>query len=201
MKNESSRYSRYFTYIKPVTRLPIVKTYGSVIFTLFVMTFFIIYAIKPTIETILVLQKTLADENQILDKVNLKAKNLSIGQQNYNNLDPITKTKILSAIPNMVELKTVTTALEQLAKTHQASISALQIQPLVLTPPAENTVGNISAVDFIFNVEGDYNKLLSLLEDLKTTDRLIAIDSLSLSKLAEGNGLIMSITGKAYYLK
>ncbi len=201
MPNESSRYSRYFTYIKPVTRLPIVKTYGSVIFTLFVMVFFIVYAIKPTIETILVLQKNLADENQILEKVTLKAKNLSTGKQNYDNMDPAIKTKISTAVPDMIEISTLTSSLEQTAKAHDASISALQIQPLILTPPIDNTVGDIAHIDFIFNVEGNYPNLVNLLQDLKSSARLISVDNLSLAKLAEGDGLVLSITGKAYYIK
>ncbi len=201
MRNESSKYFRYFTYIKPITRLPVVKTYGSTIFTIFVMTFFIVYAIKPTIETILVLQKKLADETQVLEKVNLKAKNLSLGQQNYNNLTPSIKAKISGAIPNTIALKTITTTLEQLAKRYEASISALQIQPLKIEIAADNKLGNISEINFIFNVEGEYVKLVSMLQELKLSDRLISIDSLSLSKLAEGNGLVMSISGKAYYLK
>lgn len=201
MKNESSRYSRYFTYIKPVTRLPIVKTYGSTIFTLFVMTFFIIYAIKPTIETILVLQKQLSDETEILSQVNLKTRNLSLGKQNYDNLNSTVKAKIARAIPDTLELKTITATLEQTASRHEASVSALQIEPLKVAPEIENSPGNIAEINFIFNVEGDYNKLISLLQDLRLSDRLIAVDSLSLSPSSEGNGLIMSVSGKAFYLK
>ncbi len=201
MRNESSKYFRYFTYIKPITKLPIVKTYGSTIFTLFVMIFFIIYAIKPTIETILVLQKKLSDETQVLEKVNLKAKNLSLGKQNYDNLSPSIKAKIENAIPNTIELKTITATLEQVAKRHDASISALQIQPLKIEATVENKLGSLAEINFIFNVEGDYIKLVSMLQDLKSSNRLISVDSLSLSKLAEGNGLILSVSGKAYYLK
>ena len=75
MKSKS-QYSRYFTYIRPFTKLPIVRTYGSATFTLVVMTIFIFYAIKPTVETILVLQKKLEDSTQVLEKVNQKANNL-----------------------------------------------------------------------------------------------------------------------------
>ena len=201
MKSKSQIYSKYFTRIKPLTRLPIVRTYGSTIATLLVMVIFIIYAIKPTVETILVLQKKLEDSKQVLEKVNQKANNLSAGKANYEKLDSSIKTKLAAAIPDTVNLKLLIQTLEQISLSHQASISALQIQPLVLETKSDNTVGTLSEVLFTFNVEGNYKNLISLLGDLKGSARLISIDSLSLSKLSEGAGLIMSISGKAYYLK
>lgn len=201
MKSQSQIYSRYFTYIKPLTRLPIVKTYGTKIFTLIVMSIFIFYAIKPTVETILVLQKKLDDSTQVLEKINQKTNNLSKAQQNYANLDPNIKSKIEAAIPDTVGLKSVIQTLEQTAKVHEASVSALQIQPLVLGVKTQDNLGTLSEVAFTFNAEGGYQQLISMLQDLKSSDRLISIDNVSLSKLSEGTGLIMSLSGKAYYLK
>jgi len=201
MKPNSSIYSRYFTYIKPVTRLPIVKTYGTTIFTLIVIIIFIFFAIKPTVETILVLQKKLTETSDVLDKVNKKAEDLSLGKQNYDNLDNDIKTRIFSSIPDTVQLKSVTQTLEQTANLHEASVSALQIQPIVIDTKSNNIVGTLAEVDFTFNVEGGYANLIALLQDLKISSRLISVDNLSLSKLSDGSGLIMSITGKAYYIK
>lgn len=201
MRSQQSLYSRYFTYIKPVVRLPIVKNYGSTIFTLLTITIFIFFAIKPTIETILVLQKKLADSEEVLQKVTQKANNLSLGKKNYDNLDQNIKNKISTAIPDTIQLKSVIQSLEQTAKIHEASISALQIQPLVIDTKIDNQIGSISEISFTFNIEGDYKNLILLLRDLQTSSRLISIDSLSLSKVSEGTGLIMSLSGKAYYIK
>lgn len=201
MNSHSQMYSRYFTYIKPVTRLPIVRTYGSTIFTLIIITIFILFAIKPTVATILVLQKKLTETSEVLDKVNKKANDLSLGKQNYDNLVPDIKGKISQAIPDTIELKSVTQTLERSARLHEASISALQIQPLIINTKLQDKVGTLSEVDFTFNIEGNYQNLISLLQDFKSSSRLISIDSLSLSKVSEGSGLIMSITGKAYYIK
>lgn len=201
MKSQFQIYSRYFTYIKPVTKLPIVKTYGSTIFTLFVITFFIFYAIKPTIETLLVLQKKLDNSTTVLEQVTQKANNLSAGKANFEKLDPNLKSKIESYLPDTVSLKSVIQTLEATAKLHEASISALQIQPLVIETNAVLRVGTLSEISFTLNTEGAYENLISLLQDLKSSARLISIKSLSLSKASEGTGLIMSISGKTYYTK
>ena len=201
MKSQSNLYSRYFTYIKPVTQLPIIKNYGSTIFTLLTMSLLIFFAIRPTIETILVLQKKLADQDEVLQKVTQKAKNLSLGKKNYDNLDQNIKEKISAGVTDTVSLKSLVQTLEQTAKVHEASVSALQIQPLVVNIKIESQTGVLSEIFFTFNIEGAYKNLIAILQDLKSSSRLISIDSLSLSKSNEGGTLIMSLSGKAYYLK
>ena len=200
MKPKSQFYSRYFTYIKPVVRFPIVRTYGSTIFTLFIVIIFIFFAIKPTIETILVLQKKLSETNDVLEKVNKKSNDLSQGKENYDNLDETIKTKIAVSLPSDVNLKSLIQILENSANTHQASISALQIQPITVNTKVQNT-GKLEEISFTFNVLGEYSSLTSILQDLKRSERVITIDHISLSKVSEGPGLIMSMTGKTYYIK
>lgn len=200
MRNESRLYSRYSTYIKPLAKLPIVKNYGPTIFSLLTVSILLIFAVKPTVETILILQKKMADSNQVLEKITSKASNLSLGKQNYDNLDQTIKDKISSFIPDTVNLKSVIASLEEVAKSNQASISALQIQPLVIETKKDAKVGAVGELSFIFNTAGNYQNLLALLRDLNRSSRLISIDSITLSKTAD-TGIIMSLSGKAFYLK
>lgn len=201
MTSRSTLYSRYFTYIKPFTKFPIFKNYGPAIFTLLTTTILLFFAIKPTVETILVLQKKLANSDEVLQKVTQKANNLSLARKNYDNLDADIKNKITEAIPDTVNLKSIIQNLEQAAKTYEASISALQIQPLVIDSKTDSQVGKLEQVSFTFNTEGNYQNLSTILQSIKTSSRLISIDSLSLSKTGDSNILIMSLSGKAYFLK
>lgn len=201
MKSQSNLYSRYFTYIKPITRLPIIKNYGPTIFTLLTISILIIFAIKPTVETILILQKKLADEDEVLQKITQKVNNLSLGKKNYDNLDQNIKERISAGVTDTISLKSLVQALEQTAKVHEASVSALQIQPLVIDTKIRSQMGVLSEISFTFNAAGDYKNLIALLQDLKSSSRLISIDSLSVSKVSDDKTLIMSLSGKAYYLK
>ena len=174
----------------------------SAFFALLTISVLIFFAIKPTVETILVLQKRLTDSNEVLQKVTQKANNLSLARKNYDNLDQNIKDKISAGIPDTVSLKSIIQTLEQAAKAHEASVSALQIQPLVInTKNDSNQIGSLSEISFTFNTEGNYQNLISLLQDLKNSSRLISIDSLSLSKAGDSKALILSLSGKAYYLK
>lgn len=201
MKSRQRIYSRYFTYIQPLVRLPIVRTYGTTIFTIFTITIFILFAIKPTIETIIVLQKKLDNSTQVLEKLQKKSRDLSAGRQNYDNLDPSVKSRIQTAIPDFVELKSVIQTLEETAKVHNASISGVQIEPQILEIKKDNQLGSLSEVKFTFNIEGSYSSIDSILQDISRSSRLISIDSLLIGKPAEGPGVVMSIAGKALYMK
>lgn len=199
--NVSSKYFRYYTYIKPITRFPIVKTYGSVIFTLFIMTIFIFFAIKPTVETILILQKKLEDSNQIIEQLNKKTDDLTEAKKNYDNLSPQIKSRVEEAIPDRVNFSTLIQTIESVIKTYDSSISALQIQPVNLVPKPEDKTGTISEIDFTLNIEGIYANLVSILQELRLSSRVMSIESVTLNKISEGGGLIMSIGGKVFYLK
>lgn len=201
MRIRSDIYSRYFTRIKLITKYPIIKNYAPAVFTLLTISVLTLFAIKPTVETILVLQKELENEEEVLRKVMQKANDLSLGKENYDNLDQNIKFRIMNAVPDNINLKTVIQILEESAKIHNASVSALQIQPFIVEAEKTDQIGTLSEVSFLFNTEGDYNNLIALLSDLKKSSRLMSIDGLSMSKSNEGTSLIMSLTGKAYYLK
>lgn len=201
MKSESMLYSRYFTYIKPIYKLPVVRNYGPTIFTLFVSALFIFFAIKPTVETILLLQKQIDDSNQVLEKATEKVNNLSLGKKNYDELDPVIKQKISLAIPDVVSLQSLIRSLEETTRIHEASVAALQIQPIIIETKVDQALGKPSEISFTFNIEGGYTDLIEILEEFKRSSRLISIENLSLSKVREGGTLIMSLSGKAYFFK
>ncbi|QQG43707.1 MAG: type 4a pilus biogenesis protein PilO [Candidatus Daviesbacteria bacterium] len=198
--NNQHRYSRYFTYIAPILRAPIVKTYGSLILSIVVVAIFILFAIKPTIGTILVLQKNLENSKQVLAQIIQKSKDLSEARKNYQSLDPAIRQKIDTTIPPVPNLKTVIAALEQNALSNQASISALQIDPISI-PNATESAKNLTEIQFTFTLEGSYNNLLNTLNGIKNSSRLISVTGLTLNKNPESSSILMQIVGKAFFLK
>ena len=202
--NSNPKYNyRYFTYIQPVLRSPVVKTYGSIIFTIFALIIFTFFAIKPTIETVLVLQKKLDNSKEIYAKVTEKTENLTKARQNYNDLESSTKSKIQIAVPSNPEIKTIIQTLEAIALINQASISAIQIQPIVLETKGRSTIENkeLGEVLYTINLEGSYRNLTNFIKQLHQTNRLMTIESLTINKSQTGQSILLSINGKSYYLK
>lgn len=194
------RYSRYFTYIQPILKIPIIKSYATPIINIIALTVFIVFAIKPTIETILVLQKKLYDSNQVLIKLKQKEDNLSQAKTNYQNLDLSLKSKIQNEVPTKVDLKGITLNLESIAQANNASISALQVQPFTEEVGATNN-RKLDQITFTYNLEGSYSKLLDILNQLQHSTRLISIESVVINKVEDSSNLLIIISGKAYYLK
>ncbi len=197
----TAKYSRYFTYIKPVIENPLVKSFAPYIFSLVAISVLIVAAIRPTVSTITNLQKTLADNRQILSTMNQKAQALDEGRTTLQNLNPVTKNKIQGLVPIQANITSLIASLQQsLGK--EASISALQIQPVTiidLTTPL-SVQSKLGEVSLSFNLEGTYNQLLSALFQLSKNSRILNITSINFNKPGEGS-LIVLITGKAYFLK
>lgn len=196
---EPKKTARYFTYIEPVLKIPIVKTYGPLIFNIIALIIFIIFAIKPTLETIAVLQKQLSLQQETLQKITQKSENLSLARKNYQQIDQNTKLKIQIAFPQNPNLATLTKSLEEIARASQASISALQVQPLTIE--RQTTGVTLQEISFTFNTEGSFNTLKKVLESLNVSERIISWGSISFSKIEGQSSLLMSLSGKGYYLK
>lgn len=202
MTIRTHRYFRYLTYVPALGKVPIIKNYAPKVITMVIIMIFIIFAIKPTAEKIIVLQKKVSDANEILQKIEQKTADLSLAKKNYQNLTKDTKDKINQAITDTVAIQTIVSSLEQSARNNGASLSALQFQSFKVDQKREGILGEIGQIEFTFNVGGSYPQLVSILQELKTSRRLITIDSLSFRKTeGEDANLVVSITGKAYHMK
>lgn len=202
MQSESRRYSKYYTYVKPVFKIPIIKTYGTTILTLIAMSIFIIFAIKPTVETILGLQKKIINSKQALATLTKKSEDLSAARDNYRRLSTQIKSNLQARVPSQPSLKNLILELEGIALANQASISALQIQPLKITPVTEKEGTELTEISFTFNLEGSYQNLLGTLNKIQNSTRIITIDNLIVNKPEGGTAaLFISVVGRTYYLK
>lgn len=195
------KYSRYYTYIKPVITNKVVRSFAPQIFGIITITIFIVFAIRPTVSTILKLQKQIDENKQVLEQLNNKARNLSQGKANFDNLDPEIKQKIKTSIPDQPNITTLITSLQN-STGNQASGSALQIQPLTLFNANSNPKTSLSVnnVDFSFNTQGTFNQLLLDIYNISKAPRLISIDSITMTK-STGGTVTLSVIGKSYFLK
>ena len=194
--------SRYYTYIRPITRNKFVRTYSSLIFSLITISIFSYYAIRPTVTTILSLQKSIDEQNQVLSSIKEKVNNLVLGKQNYDNIPDSAQEKLEDMIPDNPALPHLINSLSYAADNAQATISGIQFQPVALTDNSSELSKNakIAEIDFTFNLQGRFENLIGVLTTLKRLDRLVTISSINFAQPLDSS-LIMSITGKAYYLK
>lgn len=193
-------YSRYYTYIKPIVDNQVVKSYSAYIFSLITVAILIIFAVRPTVSTILNLQKELQNQKSALQSLKNKSNNLTEAKRNLEALPDDTKAKIQRALPIQANVTSLIKALQGLSLT-DASSSAIQIQPVTIfnisDPKAKLDVGQIS---FVFNAEVDYPQALKTLAQINKLSRAVSVDTLTLTK-QQGGLIIISVNGKAYFVK
>lgn len=197
-----SKYSRYYTYVKPIARNKFVRSYATTIFNLIAISIFALYAIRPTVITILALQKSVNEQKNILTSVVEKRESLAKGRANYESLDPSVKTKLANLIPNQPDLPVISAVLGSLITRYEATVAGIQFQPVTLEPlnTNPNKTAAIQETELSFSIQGTYNQLGGILESLKKIERLISIKSISMNRL-DGGMILMVVNAKAYYLK
>lgn len=194
--------NRYFTYIRPIIRSKFVKTYSSLIFSLITIAIFSYYAIRPTVTTILSLQKSIDEQTSVLNTLKEKVNALVSGKQNYENIPLPVKNKLNTLIPDNPALPDLINSLSFASKTADATISGIQIQPVTLEASKTqlSKTAKVSEIDFNFNTQGSFANLMKLLSLIKRSDRLMTINSVHFNQ-PDDSSLVMSVTAKAYYLK
>lgn len=196
------QYSRYYTYIKPILKNRLVRTYSSLVFSLITVTIFSLFAIKPTLSTIIALQKSIDEQQVIFNKITTKVDNLAAGRKNYEQINQAIKVNLISLMPSSTSLPNLMETLQALASTHDASISGVQIQPIDLEgPPVRiSKQALVREIDFTFNTQGSYQQMVGILNSISFLNRLINLQSVNFSKQIDGP-LIMTVNARAYFFK
>lgn len=189
----------YLDYIKlfPVAQTKHVRDYTTLLLTLFSVILFGIFAISPTIDTILELRKTLADNeiaNQALEE---KLVALDSLQTQYNNFGP-TLERIENAIPNEPEVPMLLARIQTIAREQGVTISDFNVQKVALDNPPSGRVP--ASFTFTFSISAPYENTMSFLSSLYDFDRIITVEEVTMEKPSQSlSPLDTLITAKAYY--
>jgi len=194
--------SRYYTYIRPVLRNKTVKTYSSLIFSLVTITILLIYAIRPTLTTIVSLQKSIDEHREILENLNKKVSDLTQGRKNYEAIDPDLKIKLVDLLPYSPAIPSLINNLLTITNASNATVSGLQIQPIDMEKPPKTLSkdAQLKEVELTFSIQGTYAQSTHILQSLKNISRLIKIESVVFNKPVD-SPLIMTVNAKALFIK
>lgn len=207
--------SRYTTKLSPILKNKAISNYSPSIFSLMAIIVFIIFAIHPTIKTIISLQQTINDQTTVLSNLKQKSQQLSTAINNYNSIPDDTKLKLFTLLPNSTNVTCLVSDLTNMSNNNQSTIVGLQIQQVELNRTTkclldshdlENYRQNISSsvslkeIDFTVNTQGNFSQLSNLLNSYNTSTRLINIETATFGKPGEGN-LSLIINGKAYFYR
>lgn len=131
--------SKYREYLKllPDIQKENTRAVVTLIFTFFAMSFFGIFAINPTLSTIVTLKKQLADSQLVHDNLKTKISNLSALQQQYTQLSTDLPT-VFEAIPEDARATSLLGQIMGLAKEKRVVILSLGTSRINLLGETQN---------------------------------------------------------------
>jgi Tfp pilus assembly protein PilO len=194
--------SRYYTYIRPVIKSKGVQEYGPLIFSLIMVSFFSIFALRPTLTTIASLQKAIETQNQTYNQLVQKVETIKLAKNNYLALNPQTRDQVEQLLPNDTALPSLIEELRGIAKTYDASIAGLQFEALDLDGKPEKLIKTPAQkeIPFTMNLRGNYLSMIQFIDSLTKINRIISIDAISMRTTTDGS-LSISVNGRAHYFK
>jgi len=181
----------------PMLREKRMQSFITIGLTLFSLSIFGLFAINPTITTIINLRRQLADDQFVDNQLQEKIANLSTLQQKYSSLQ-LDLPFVLAAVPPSHQMPQLIGQIRSLASQNNVLIKRIQTNTVVI--PAARSQQESSYI-FSLTAEGDQDAINHFIMSLVTFERIIGIESLFLNKANNQNGVsnTLDITGKAFF--
>lgn len=184
--------------IRPVIKNRHTATYFTITLSLFCLSFFGLFAIRPTLITAVSLVKEVNDlKNLSLDYEN-KISNIINAQGEYERVRDVIPF-VDKAIPQNAEFPQLARGFENAALNNNISISQLQIDSAPISQTGAQNV--LAKYKFIMIGSGNYQAVKDFTSAILTWQRLVTINSMDFS--VEGgtlSGILrMTVKGTSYY--
>lgn len=198
--NEQLTPARYREYLK---LLPKQQTENTTVFiylvlTFSALTFFGLFAINPTIITIIKLQKELEENKQVSKQLQTKTQNISNLHQQYAEIEPDLQY-VYNAIPKKADAPLLSAQIAGLIKKHDLTIETYRVAQVQLI---QNNKKKQNPSSFIFTLQasGNYDQMLEFSNELTRISRIVTIESMSIGNDIREDKLVLTIRGRQYFL-
>lgn len=194
------RYRHYRRILTPALKSKKARAYGMLVLSLLTASFFGVFAIRPTVTTIIKLRKEIQDNQYVEEKLTEKINILATLDQIYKKVES-DLTSVEAALPSQPNFENLLSVIENAAAVHQLGILSIQFKPVDLVKPKTNRGDfKLNPIAFQVTFTGSYQNLISGLTSLNSASRLITIDALQIKK-SRGAGeeeLVLEIGGRSY---
>jgi len=175
--------------------------YAEVVITLVTISFFIIFAIRPTVRAISGLLSEINNKEELSRKMRSKVNNVVEAQTNFAEIQE--KIFLLDdSFPENYQLAQGASDLVGLALEDQLAVRGFSFSP-VFFPPVDLEKGDtVSGISFNMSLRGSYQQAKAFVGRVKQLKRLVKVDrySLSIPKKQKESGLLdVFLSGKLFY--
>jgi len=208
-------YRKYYTRLQPYFQKPKTRSYTTVIFFFLVLSLFGWYAIRPTIQTILYLQREIKDKKELNLQMDEKINALIQAQAAYEGALPAIPL-IAEALPPNPQALSLVSSIKSITDNMSSSISALQISEVPIGEKASTesgkptaTVGKTNEFALTLSLTGSFQSLSSFVKELLSIKRIVRINTMNFAPLEIKTStksasisprLKLSLTAASFYL-
>ena len=175
------------------------KFFGLML-TLVAISFFGFFAIKPTVSTILELQKELSDSQFVYDQLDIKIRNLSTLRGEYANIQKDLPV-IISTITINPDVHLLFAQIQSIAQS--SSIKIGKLQNFEVEVIKNNNPSTQPYYSYVFSIAGtgSLNNIYKFVSEINIMQRIINIDIFSINNIIEGSNqsLGFNIQGTAFF--
>ena len=195
----ASKYREYLKFL-PASKSENTHAFVALALTFASLSFFGIFAINPVLSTIVDLKKQLADSTFVDQQFGTTLTNLSLLQQKYTNFPQSDFQTIYDAIPQEAAVPVLMGQIQAVAEKSKLTVTSLRVSEVQLVSNKELSSVN-SSFTFSLEAKGSYEDMLKFSAALININRIITIDSLSISKDLKKESLVLTLRGRAYFKK
>ncbi len=186
-----------------IYKKPAAQVSMALILTIFAIIFFGIFAIRPTLATIVELNKKIDDQKIVVEKLEKKATALATAQSEYLLIED--KVPLIdAAIPKTNSLDTLLKQIEGIAASLNAPIDSIQVDEVIFPEELvnEKDVGTVLELPLNITISSTFMDIKEFMVLLSKIKRLVSIESISFSSetVDDGEFLKMNLSVKAYHL-
>lgn len=199
LKNlKKDEYHKYLE-LMPDFKQEKTQKYITIALTLIASIVLGIFALGPTLSTIASLQKQLEDDTFVEQKLREKINNLSVLQQKYASLEKDLPV-INDALPKTSQIPLLTAQVQAIANESNVRITNYQTFEAEVSHQAVSTK-KFASYNFTVTTQGTYQDMTVFLDKIVNFQRIVAIDSITITKVAGLNttDLKLTVKGIAYF--
>ena len=169
-------------YLRLAKNFPIVKQENMQIYFMMILTFVTmsllgLFAISPTISTIVELNRKLDDSKFLFQSLETKKANLSALHTQFDTFQR-SWPAVNAAVPDKPQVAYVIGQVQQLAKEQNLLITSVQTFPVELTKHTDQPTTQASYA-FTVTAEGDVDNFQPFLQALTQFDRIVRVESIT----------------------
>lgn len=189
---------RTYQRFSPLIKNKKTASYFTITFSLFSLSFFGLFAIRPTLITAVTLNKSVADLKNLNIEYENKISNIIRAQAEYEQIRD-NLALIDQALPSFASFHKLARALELFAQSSNLTINQLQIDNVPISKV--DKPGVMQKYGFSLIGSGNYSSISDYLQHIINWKRIVTLDSLDFvrEESTQSGNLRISIKGAAYY--